>query len=208
LRTNTPQIEELIRVAKLSVFFIDERQVVRPTEIGNINLIKDTAKKLGIKKDNISEFELVTQFRCSGSDTFLKWVENILDIEKNEYEFLTKEESMDFKIIEDPLELKRIIDEKNREHKNCARLTAGFCWPWSDPLPDGTLVKDVKVGNLEMPWERKNQFWKWATDDSGMEQVGTVYTAQGFEFEYMGIIFGGDLIWDKNSQRWESKPKY
>ncbi|RKX37322.1 MAG: peptidase S24 [Thermotogae bacterium] len=207
LRTNTPQIEELIRVAKLSVFFIDERQVVRPTEIGNIRLIKDTARKLGLKEDNISEFELVTQFRCSGSDTFLRWVENILGIEKNEYEFLTKRESMEFKIMEDPLELKRIIDGKNREHKNCARITAGFCWPWSDPLPDGTLVKDVKVGNLEMPWERKNQFWKWATDDSGMEQVGTVYTAQGFEFDYIGVIFGDDLVWDKDSQKWVGKPE-
>lgn len=207
LTTNTPQIEELIKVAKLAVFFIDERQVVRPTEIGNIKLIKDAAKKLGVREDNISEFELITQFRCSGSDTFLKWVENILDIENNGYEFLTKEENMEFKIIEDPLELKRMIDEKNREHKNCARITAGFCWPWSDPLPDGTLVKDVKVGDFEMPWERKNQFWKWATDDSGMEQVGTVYTAQGFEFDYMGIIFGNDLVWDKKSEKWIGKPE-
>ena len=48
-----------------------------------------------------------------------------------------------------------------------------------------------------MPWERKNQFWKWATDDSGMEQVGTVYTAQGFEFDYIGVIFCNDLVWNK-----------
>ena len=86
-------------------------------------------------------------------------------------------------------------------------MVAGFCWPWSDPLPDGSLVRDVKVGNLKMPWERKNQFWKWATDDSGMEQVGTVYTVQGFEFDYIGVIFGNDLVWDKKNKKWEARPE-
>lgn len=56
--TNIPQIEELIRAAKLAIFFIDERQVVRPTEIGSVDLIKSTAKKFGIDEKDISEFEL------------------------------------------------------------------------------------------------------------------------------------------------------
>ena len=47
-----------------------------------------------------------------------------------------------------------------------------------------------------MPWEKKDQFWKWATDGSGMEQVGTVYTAGGMEFDYIGVIFGNDLVYD------------
>jgi DUF2075 family protein len=58
-----------------------------------------------------------------------------------------------------------------------------------------------------MPWEKKDTFWKWATDDSGMEQVGTVYTAQGFEFDYIGVIFGPDLVYDTGSQEWKSVPE-
>jgi DUF2075 family protein len=75
------------------------------------------------------------------------------------------------------------------------------------PNRDGTLVKDVKIGDFEMPWEKKDTFWKWATDDSGMEQVGTVYTAQGFEFDYIGVIFGPDLVYDEKSQAWKSVPE-
>ena len=58
-----------------------------------------------------------------------------------------------------------------------------------------------------MPWEKKNQFWKWAHDDSGMEQVGTVYTAQGFEFDYIGVIFGNDLIFDEQNSNWRAVPE-
>lgn len=204
---DTPQIEELIRTAKLSIFFIDEHQVVRPTEIGSVSLIRETAERMGVDESEILEYELETQFRCSGSDSFLQWIENVLGIKESDKTLLTKDDRMDFKIVDDPIKLKKMIDEKNSEKKNSARLVAGFCWPWSQPRYDGSLVNDVKVGNLEMPWERKDQFWKWATDDSGMEQVGTVYTAQGFEFDYIGIIFGKDLVYDKNQNRWIAKPE-
>jgi uncharacterized protein len=202
LRTENPQIEELIKVAKLSLFFIDERQVVRPTEIGSVELIKNTAKKMGIEEYEISEFELKTQFRCSGSDAFLQWIENVLGIRESEKQFLSEEDRMEFKIFDNPLKLKETIAKKNGEKKNSARIVAGFCWPWSKPNSDGTLVNDVKVGNLEMPWEKKDQFWKWATDDSGMDQVGTVYTSQGFEFDYIGILFGKDLVYNPQKQTW------
>ena len=68
---------------------------------------------------------------------------------------------------------------------NSARIVAGFCWPWSEPNSDGSLVNDVCIGDFAMPWEKKDSFWKWATDDTGMEQVGTVHRAQGFEFDYI-----------------------
>ncbi len=207
LRTDTPQIEELIKVAKLTIFLLDEHQVVRPNEIGSVDLIRNTAKRLGVEESEISEFELKTQFRCSGSDSFLQWVENVLEIRESEKQFLTKEDRMEFKIFDDPIKLKEAIENKNKEKKNCARLVAGFCWPWSKPRLDGSLVNDVKVGNLEMPWERKDQFWRWATEDSGMEQVGTVYTSQGFEFDYIGVIFGNDLVYDKEKQTWIAKPE-
>jgi len=119
---------------------------------------------------------------------------------------LKDENKMEFEIVDSPHELKRIIEEKNKHKKNCARIVAGFCWPWSAPNRDGSLIKDVKIGDFEMPWEKKDQFWKWATDDSGMEQVGTVYTAQGMEFDYIAVIFGSDLVYDFEKNQWKAIP--
>ena len=97
--------------------------------------------------------------------------------------------------------MEKAIRKRNAEKRNSARIVAGFCWPWSPPNHDGSLVPDVWVGDFALPWENKDTFWKWATDDSGMEQVGTVYTAQGFEFDYIGVIFGPDLVRGLNFER-------
>lgn len=200
-----PQVEDLIRPAKLSVFFIDENQVVRPTEIGSVSSIRNAAIKLGVENSELFEFELKTQFRCSGSDAYLQWLDKVLGIKDSEINVF--DAKMEFKIFDNPLTLKSAIEDKNREKPNSARIAAGFCWPWSEPNRDGSLVNDVKVDGLEMPWEKKDEFWKWATDNSGMDQVGTVYTAQGFEFDYIGVIFGNDVVFDKTKNDWISIPK-
>jgi len=203
-RNNTPQIDELIKSSKLSIFFIDELQVVRPNEIGNINLIKESAKRLGAKIYETEE--LKTQFRCGGSDRYLKLIENILKIKDEEID-IEENLKMDIKILDSPYKLKQLIDEKNKIKKNSGRIVAGFCWPWSKQKIDGSLINDVKIGDFEMPWEQKDQFWKWATEDSGMNQIGTVYTVQGFEFDYIGVIFGNDLVYDLNKKKWIAKPE-
>jgi len=205
-RSNMPQIDELLSVAKLSIFFIDEYQVVRPNEIGSVKLIKNAAERIGIGPEDIGEFELTTQFRCSGSDAYLQWLDNLLDIRPSDLAHF--DPKMEFRIFDDPHDMLLKIRQKNSEKKNSARIAAGFCWPWSEPNSDGSLVKDVKIGSFEMPWEKKNEFWKWATDDSGMEQIGTVYTAQGFEFDYIGVIFGKDLVYQKNAGSWIAQPEF
>ncbi len=203
-RTNLPQVDELLRVAKLTIFFIDEHQIVRPSEVGGIEMLKSATERFGIEKSKIAEFELQTQFRCSGSDAYLQWIDHALEIRDTEIkEFDAK---MEFRIFDNPSNMMNEIRQRNKEKLNSARIVAGFCWPWSKPNPDGSLVNDVKIGDFEMPWERKDQFWKWATDDSGMEQVGTVYTAQGMEFDYIAVIFGNDLVYDLEENKWKAVP--
>ncbi|OGH48148.1 MAG: hypothetical protein A3A51_03925 [Candidatus Levybacteria bacterium RIFCSPLOWO2_01_FULL_39_10] len=204
LRTNLPQIDELLRLAKLNIFFIDENQIVRPSEIGSVSLIKDAAKRFGLEDKNIFGFDLKTQFRCSGSDAYLQWLDKVLEI--RESAIAEYDPKMQFRIFNSPQEMMEEIRARNKEKENSARIVAGFCWPWSNPNPDGTLVKDVVIGDFAMPWEKKDEFWKWATDLEGMEQVGTVYTAQGFEFDYIGVIFSNDLVYRKSEGGWISIP--
>lgn len=91
-------------------------------------------------------------------------------------------------------------------------MTAGFCWSWSKPKNEGTLANDVVIDNYQRPWNAKSDAGRlasgipkeslWAYDPNGINQVGCIYTAQGFEFDYVGVIFGQDLIYDLDSQQW------
>jgi hypothetical protein len=208
-KSTLPQIEELLRAAKVCVFFIDDYQIVRPTEIGSVDLIKTAATKLNAE---IFDFELKTQFRCSGSDGYLNWIDDVLGIRDTANKFLTANEKMEFKIFETPQALYEAIKLKNKQKSNSARLVAGFCWPWSDPNPDGTLKEDVVIGDFKMPWEAKEYAKKlapgipiaplWAYDPAGVNQLGSIYTIQGFEFDYVGVIVGKDLIYDQDKKTW------
>jgi uncharacterized protein len=212
-RKDVPQIEELISAAKVSVFFIDNKQVVRPAEIGSIEYIKDYAANRNCK---VFEYKLDVQFRCAGSESFVSWVENTLGISRTaDVIWEPSKEDFEFKIMGSPEELEAAIRQKVKEG-NTGRLVAGFCWKWSDPKPDGTLEDDVVVGSLRRPWNAKQDVRRlardiptaslWATDPNGLEQVGCVYTAQGFEFDYAGVIFGPDLRYNFDSQSWEGHP--
>lgn len=201
-RTDMPQVEQLIRCAKTSLFFIDDKQVIRGAEVGSTSLIKDTATRLG---RTLEEVELVSQFRCNGSENYLDWLESILGYNGSK-KILKKEDAFDFRIISSPRQLYDIISDKNSIKGMSARLVAGYCWSWSTKLDtNGRLANDVKIGDFEMPWETHVEikppegyvkWYEWAYKSEGIKQVGCIYTAQGFEFDYIGVIIGPDLKYD------------
>ncbi len=200
-RSNRSQIEELFHAGKVLVFFIDDRQVVRPGEIGSATVITDSAKVQGVR---LFDYKLEAQFRCAGSAGFVNWIENTLEIERTANVLWNVNDKFEFGIVDSPQALDKIVRSK-LEAGNSARLMAGFCWDWSDPLQDGNLVDDVVVGDFKRPWNAKPGAGRvkrgipkatlWAHDARGVEQVGCVYTAQGFEFDYAGVIFGPDLVY-------------
>jgi DUF2075 family protein len=207
-RTDLAQVDELVRSAKTSVFFIDDLQAVRPNEVGSTNLIREAALR---NNADVQEFELETQFRCAGSKAFVSWVDHTLGLDETANPVWDGSEGFDFRIVDSVEQLDAMIRSKADEG-HTARLVAGFCWPWSDPLDDGTLVPDVKVGTWQMPWNAKSDAGRladgipqerfWASDPRGINQIGCIYTAQGFEFDYVGVIFGRDLRWDLESRDW------
>ena len=202
-----------MRAAKVSVFLIDDLQVVRPGEVGSAQLILDTAARLGIPT---IEHELETYFRCGGSEAFVGWVDNTLELRQTPYVLLDPSEEFDFDVVDSPQELEQLVRMK-AEAGQTSRLSAGFCWKWSDPLPDGRLVRDVQIGDWSMPWNAKPDAGKlalgipksnfWASDPRGIDQVGCVYTAQGFEYDFAGVIWGRDLVW-RPRKGWIGRPEY
>jgi hypothetical protein len=211
-RTGKPQIEEIMDAGRVTVFLIDDRQVVRPGEVGSTELIRSTAGQRGVE---VREFELEAQFRANGSDAFIQWVDNTLDVARTPQVLWQADDPFVFEIVPTVQELEAII-RKSAISGTTARLVAGFCWPWSDPTPEGLLPADVRVGDWAMPWNANAAAGKlaqgvpksdyWASDPDGINQVGCVYTAQGFEFDVIGVIFGPDLVY-RPGTGWMGQPE-
>ena len=209
LRSGIAQIEELINAAKVLVCFIDDKQVVRPVEIGSTEYILEYARQ---KQCRIMEYKLDVQFRCSGSESYIQWINNTLGVERTPNVIWNAgEERFDFRVMDSPEAVENALKLRLQEGFT-ARMTAGFCWPWSDPDAAGQLLNDVNVGSYKRPWNANPDAGRlapgipksslWAYDPNGFHQVGCIYTAQGFEFDYVGVIFGNDLAYDLDSGKW------
>jgi len=198
-RSGRPQIDELIAAARVPVFLLDEFQVVRPGEQGTVEDIEKNAQARGIR---VVKIDLDAQFRCGGSEEYLLWVKRLLGLTPGGPIQWIGNPHFDVEVVDSPAEMEAYLATRIAEGYS-GRIAAGYCWPWSDPGPDGTLVRDVEIGGWSRPWNLKGDrsvggapaAALWATDPSGFGQVGCVYTAQGFEYDYAGVIVGPDLVW-------------
>lgn len=201
------QVQELIDVARTPVFLLDEQQVVRPGEMGTEAEIRDAAQAAGCRVEVV---RLEGQFRCGGSQVYDQWVLRLLGLSSMEpvpWSELTTgtDESYQVAALPTPESLESWLLARRPDTGDTARIAAGYCWRWSDPeVVDGhkRLVDDVVIGEWRRPWNAKPEkpvpdapaSHYWASDTRGFGQVGCIYTAQGFEYDWSGVIFGDDFV--------------
>lgn len=209
-RTGRPQVEELIDAARVPVFLLDEHQVVRPGERGTVAEIRDAATRMGCA---VHEVDLDAQFRCGGSRAYENWVLRLLGLEEGGPVVWTGDDGFELTVSEGPSQMEASLRSLLGGNFS-ARIAAGYCWDWKKPTAYG-LAPDVQIGSWHRPWNNPDEKTAvdgsparsyWALDDAGFGQVGCIYTAQGFEYDYSGVIFGPDLVW--RTDRWVAQPEY
>lgn len=186
------QIKELISSAKCTVFFIDEDQRVTLQDIGTKNEIRKWA---GYFDCEVIEDGLTSQFRCNGSDGYLAWLDDVLAIRETANKAMDAGE-YEFKLFEDPLEMFNVLEAKNKD-SNKARMVAGYCWDWhsrKDPKADDIVIKEF---GFQKRWNLQSYGSLWAIDQNSFQEIGCIHTCQGLELDYIGVIIGDDLRYEK-----------
>ncbi|HEV7453972.1 MAG TPA: DUF2075 domain-containing protein [Candidatus Saccharimonadales bacterium] len=181
------QIKEIIAASKCSVFFVDEDQKVTLKDIGDKDEIRAWAEKLDV---TVTELKLESQFRCNGSDGYLAWLDDTLQIRETANDLL-HDIDYDFKVFDDPREMHNQIIEKNKA-KNKARVVAGYCWEWISKK--NPLLKDIVIGDYKATWNLDTDGQAWIIQPDSVSEVGCIHTCQGLEVDYVGVIIGPDLV--------------
>ncbi len=183
------QVKEIINSSKCSVFFVDDNQVISTLDIGTKAEILKHAKNAGaiVLEDNLS-----SQFRCNGSDSYLAWIDDVLQIRETANKYL--DFGYDIEVVDDPNKLLDWAKEHNSNNK--ARIIAGYCWDWPKKERNNPEFKDIKIPDFdfEIAWNFTNGIW--AIDPNSVTQAGCIHTSQGLEFEYIGIIIGPDMYFE------------
>ena len=193
------QVEDVIKASRVNVFFIDDEQRIRPNDEGSMDYVESVAKK---NHSEVIKVELKAQFRCSGADGFVNWVEHTLQIRDTANFDGWDKESFEFKIMDSPQDLEKYIQRK-RINGYTARIVAGFAWPWTaakDGNPDAEIA-DVKIAEYgyARPWNSRHDQYTWAIDENKSHQIGCIHTSQGLEFDYVGVILGRDIYYDPDT---------
>lgn len=210
------QIKEIIEASKFTIFFIDEDQKVTWHDIGEKEEIEKWATQGGAK---VQTLKLESQFRCNGSNGYLAWLDDVLQISETANPLLElgnagekyiewvdeitegqipadpmlDTSEYDFQIVDSPEKLRNIILEKNKE-KNKARLVAGYCWDWvtkKNPHMNDIVFPDYNFG---MKWNLASDGNLWILKNDSVNEVGCIHTCQGLEVDYVGVIVGPDLV--------------
>lgn len=184
------QIKEIINAGKFCVFFIDKFQRVSIQDYGSVEEIKRFASEFDAE---VRQIKLASQFRCNGSDGYLSWLNDVLELEETAnydgFDF-----DYDFRVVDSPDELKELIFEKNKVN-NKSRLVAGYCWEWKSEGKDNSEVHDIVIDDFSMSWNLRNTK-TWAIDENSVNEIGCIHTSQGLEFDYVGVIIGEDMRFD------------
>ena len=191
--TGENQVKECISGALLSIFLIDEDQAVTTKDIGSIAEIKKWCDILGSHLVMSSDTKLVSQFRCNGSDSYIGFLDGILQRNHEHIAVDPSELNYDFRVFDDPCamrdELRRINAVSNK-----ARMVAGYCYDWN--VKHGRGEWDIELpGGFQAKWNLETDKI-WAVNPKSFEEVGCIHTAQGLEFDYVGVLIGRDLYFD------------
>ena len=187
------QIKEIINAAKVSVFFIDEDQVVTTKDFGSVQEIIKQAKRMGSTVHRGDDYKLTSQFRCNGSDGYIAFMDDVLGIREtaNPDGF---DMEYDLRVYDDPVRMRDDLRRLNRIN-NKSRMIAGYCYEWVTKKHASSDLFDIGLANgFKAKWNFGSTN-TWAIDEDSFEQVGCIHTSQGLEFDYVGVIIGKDLLY-------------
>ena len=195
------QVKECIQASLLSIFLLDEDQAVTTKDIGSIDEIRHWCNELGSRLVIKEETKLTSQFRCNGSDAYIQFIDEILQRNKESIAVDISELNFDFKVFDNPNEMRDALRIKNKID-NKSRMVAGYCYDWNVKHHRGEW--DIVLGDsFKAKWNLENDKI-WAINPQSFEEVGCIHTAQGLEFDYVGVLIGKDLTYNPETMRIET----
>ena len=151
------------------------------SDIGSVDEIRRWSEAEG---SEVTEMQLVSQFRCNGSDGYIAFIDDLLQI-RDTANFTMDSPDYDIRVFDTPEEVRQLIIEKNKL-ANRARILAGYCWEWPTSERKNTNYHDIQIGDFGISWNLQNG-QAFAISPDSVNEAGCIHTTQGLEFDYVGV---------------------
>lgn len=165
------------------VLVFSEQQRIRQINIDHTDIAKYA------DEFNRRNYYLKTQMRSRGGKAYIDYIHDIFSngSRPSDKEVFNNFEAKLFNNIED-----FVFAIKAREAEcGLARMVAGFAWEWKSKK--GGQENDIVISNTALRWNSTQN--NWIGSKNAPNEVGSIYTVQGDDLNYVGVIIGEDLIY-------------
>jgi uncharacterized protein len=188
------ELDWIIANSKNQIFFYDADQSVKPSDIN-----EDRFTALSNRDDTLS-IRLKSQMRVKGGSNYIKFVDDLLNVNRTENGVYENKE-YDLVVFDSLKDLYRVLEEKENEF-GLSRLVAGYSWPWLSK-EDKTAI-DIEIEDLKFKWNQTDK--DWINSPTAFAEIGCIHTAQGYDLNYTGVIFGKEISYNNATGTIEINP--
>jgi len=180
-------LEEIIKRSKITVIIFDPKQVLKLKSFWEDDVL-DNIKD----KHDADVLELTTQFRMLSSYEVNHWIDHL--VSKEILPMPDKDKEFEFRFMENAKELDDLIYEKNKEF-GLSRIVSTF--DYEHKKNGETFLVDPGPDGLNKPWNTTDASTSWAERPETINEVGSIYTIQGFDLNYVGVVLGPSVNYDE-----------
>lgn len=184
---SSTQLDWIKKCSKYQVLFYDSAQSVKNSDIAK--------KQFDACTEGSAKYTLMTQMRCKGGNPFTDYLTSILECRNEPRKAIA---NYDFAMFEDVDDMVRTIKDLDAKLGLC-RNVAGYSWEWISKNRSLKEIKeqhleDIRIGEYRYVWNRALS--GWILSENAVNEIGCVHTVQGFDLNYIGVIFGEEIDYD------------
>ena len=188
------ELDWLVNKSNNCVYVYDKNQKVR----SHNSISHSVFESLVLSRSYTSIFRLSTQMRCKAGDRYVKFINDLFDNNLKGSTSLPPWKGYDFRIYDD---VDRMLTDINAYNANgecgLSRVVAGYGWKWNTKGKKREQIKnleksdwDIHIGGHDYFWNEQNGNFIFNAD---RDEIGCVHTVQGFDLNYVGVIFGPEI---------------
>ncbi|MFA6520362.1 MAG: DNA/RNA helicase domain-containing protein [Candidatus Paceibacterota bacterium] len=187
LSREATQLDWILKNTKRQVFFYDQGQSVLPADIDDVDL----------RQKGASFYQLTKQMRIQAGEDYILFIDDTLNQRKAKFPDL---KNYELSIFDDVSEMHKAIKEKDKK-LGLSRMVAGFAWPWVTNPANGVPEQDfdIEIKGHKFRWNSKTK--DWVNSPNAVNEVGCIHTVQGYGMNYVGVIVGPELTYDKDENK-------
>lgn len=191
-----------LKAKKMLVLFYDETQSVKESDV-----LKSDFEKLS-SKNNVLKYCLLSQFRVKGGNDYIDFIHSIFS--NNPKTYIVKQD-YDLKVFDDCHEMMKSIKNKNSEYKGLCRMVSGISFNWRKKMRDNKSTHynkdyDFEIDGYRYCWNNEFNASDFITNDNNLDKIGCIYTCQGHDLNYAGVILGNDISYNPVTKQIEYHP--